>query len=73
MEYFELNPKLSPAVLDVYNQCGTYIESPSPEAHEHELEYFVEQLINNICEDLQAVGVDGLRETLLMMGYIKNE
>jgi len=49
----ELKPKFSPAIQQIYEECGTYITSDNAKESALELEYFVEQLVSHIVNEAE--------------------
>lgn len=69
----EVKPKFAPAVQAIWGDCGTYVDvdSINPNASANELEFFVEQLIEEIIISVsKSDGSMRVKEILIEKGYI---
>lgn len=68
----EIKPKFPPKVQQIWDDCGTYIESINAVVAADELEFFVEKLIESLVVDYDNTvwGKSTLIEFLAKKGYI---
>lgn len=72
-DFLHAEPNMGSVIDKIWEECGTSVYCVNVYAAEKEIEFFVEKLMKRVAEDLEKVGVDGVYETMKMIGYIKGK